>query len=156
MSDKSDKVKDTFNPLSAVLRKHAAVVVSEPGEHGALSATDALAWRSWFDRRRRGLSSSGGRPTNPKWTLRRQIPFSPETWEELEARARACSAGRQKIAPGQLAAFILEDSVGHRPGGGARFERCAEQGGEVSDDLGAQGPESEDWNMPELFSGCVA
>lgn len=116
MNNRDDKTKDALDPLSAVLNEHAAVVIREPGGHGALSVAETLAWRDWFERRRHELTSSGGRPTNPRWDTKRQIPFSTEVWRELEERAKACSATGRKIAPGQLAAFILEERIskGHQ------------------------------------------
>ena len=37
------------------------------------------------------LRSSGGRPTDPSWTLKRVVPFRRERWQELEALARKVS-----------------------------------------------------------------
>lgn len=153
MGEGKRKNKKALDPLSSVLQEHAAVVIEEPGEHGALSATDVLAWRSWFDRRKRKLSSSGGRPTNPNWTLKRQIPFSRETWEELEGRAQACSQSGQKIGPGQVAAFLLEDSlcspISRTTGPGYDLDVDQTEGDEAFD---IRDPDFEHWEMPEPFA----
>lgn len=86
------------------------VVEPELTRTGALSATEVLATRSWFNLNRIRLDSSGGRPTNPRWSLRRQIPLAPETWTSLKQLADQWSVG-QKLGPGQVAAFLLEDAV---------------------------------------------
>lgn len=147
MSERDSKTKEALDPLSSVLQDHAAVVIKEPGGHGALSATEVLAWRSWFNQRRRALSSSGGRPTNPKWTLKRQIPFSAETWKELEERARVCSGSEQKIAPGQLAAFLLEESVGT-----PSTQKATPLPEPTDEDIDIGDPDFEHWRMPEPFA----
>ena len=59
------------------------------------------------------VPSGGGRATDPKWTERRQVPFSPETL----ARLRALVQRLQKkmtapIEPMQLAALLLEKELG--------------------------------------------
>jgi hypothetical protein len=152
MNDPDNKTKDPLDPLSSVLREHAEVVIAEPGEHDALSATEVLAWRSWFNQRRHELTSSGGRPTNPKWTLKRQIPFSRETWGELEERAQACRGSGQKIAPGQLAAFILEESIG--AASATPVVQQPDLHNEKNAEFEVDDPEFESWRMPEPFAGC--
>lgn len=57
------------------------------------------------------LQSSGGRPTDPNWTLTRRVPFAPETWEALNAIADRISSPHRKVAPAQVAAALLEDSI---------------------------------------------
>lgn len=156
-----EKGRKALDPLSTVLQEHAAVVIEEPGEHHPLSATEVLAWRSWFEQRRRALSSSGGRPTNPNWTLKRQIPFSRETWKELEERAQACSGTGQKIGPGQLAAFLLEESVGtpsvDTPGnrGAAPAQEAGAEDDEGDGCFDIRDPDFECWEMPEPFAAAA-
>ncbi len=87
------------------------VVVSGIEHPRALNLTEVLATRSWFDRRRRELTSSGGRPTNPRWTMKRQVPLAPETWQLLCDLAEKWSQPGSKVGPGQVAAFLLEESV---------------------------------------------
>lgn len=150
-----NKDNKALDPLSSVLQEHAAVVIEEPGERRPLSATDVLAWRSWFEQRRRTLSSSGGRPTNPNWTLKRQIPFSKETWKELEERAQACSGTGQKVGPGQLAAFLLEESVGFphdREAAPSREARGEDEEGDGDGSFDIRNPDFECWKMPEPFA----
>jgi hypothetical protein len=54
----------------------------------------------------------GGRSTDPQWTERRQVPFSPHTLERLWTLATAlredCGAS---IEPMQLAALLLEKTT---------------------------------------------
>jgi len=53
------------------------------------------------------VPQGGGRATDPGWTERRLIPLSPETLRRLEDLA-----GRLHVAPLQVAALLLEKSVG--------------------------------------------
>lgn len=94
--------------------KRADVVIDSVAPRGGLSATGVLASRGWFDARRRKLKSSGGRPTNPDWALKRQVPFAPETWERLKAIADDWSEPGTAVGPGQVAAFLLEDILSDR------------------------------------------
>ena len=59
----------------------------------------------------RRLRSTGGRPTDPSWETKRQIPFKKETWEALSKQAESLSAEGARVSPGQLAAMMLEDAV---------------------------------------------
>jgi hypothetical protein len=57
------------------------------------------------------LASTGGRPTDPTWTLSRRVPFKPETWEALQNLAEELGMPGRSIAPGQLAATLVEERV---------------------------------------------
>jgi hypothetical protein len=60
-------------------------------------------------RSRLQVPTSGGRPTDPSWSLRRQIPLSPETLERLDDFAREIRKRRDvHVEPMQIAALILE------------------------------------------------
>src|SRR5438270_414994 len=114
---------------------------------GALNATELLASLGWFENRRKKLLSAGGRPTNPEWTIKRQIPFSCGTWETIKALAGEMSAAGRKVAPAQVAAFLLEDAVTVpstiQPclSGRARHHTRSQ----ITDDR------FREWEMPELF-----
>ena len=54
------------------------------------------------------LQSSGGRPTDPTWTLRRQVMFNPDRWHDLERLAERLSETGRKVSPAQLAALLVE------------------------------------------------
>lgn len=54
------------------------------------------------------LVSSGGRPTDPSWTVRRLVPFSSETWNRLTAEASRLSTSTRRMTPAQLAAILIE------------------------------------------------
>jgi hypothetical protein len=55
------------------------------------------------------VPQTGGRPTDPSWTERRQLPLRPETLERLEKLAMAIREhGGGEIHPMQLAALLLE------------------------------------------------
>lgn len=58
------------------------------------------------------LVSRGGRPTDPSWTVRRLVPFSPETWNRLTAEANRMSTPARRMTPAQLAAILIERHLG--------------------------------------------
>ncbi len=66
---------------------------------------DLLQLRADLNRR---LRSSGGRPTDPEWSVRRVVPFKKEGWRELERLAEVCRHEGQKVSPSQLAALLVE------------------------------------------------
>lgn len=57
---------------------------------------------------RRRLRSTGGRPTDPDWDVRRLVPFRREGWQELERLAKVCEQEGQHVSPSQLAALLIE------------------------------------------------
>lgn len=57
------------------------------------------------------LKSSGGRPTDPDWTIYRPIPMKPETWETLRQIAVDASSEERHMSPAQVGAFLLEKVV---------------------------------------------
>lgn len=57
------------------------------------------------------LRSSGGRPTDPSWTLTRQVPFSSSTWDALQRLSEEVSGNGRRVGPGQVAAMLLEDRL---------------------------------------------
>jgi hypothetical protein len=77
--------------------------LDRPFDPGALLS---LAYR--FNKR---LRSTGGRRTDPDWTLSRRIPFKSSTWESLQRIAEILGEHGQSVAPGQLAGLLLEDSI---------------------------------------------
>jgi hypothetical protein len=56
----------------------------------------------------RRLRSTGGRPTDPDWDVRRLVPFRREGWLELERLAGMCEREGQRVSPSQLAALLIE------------------------------------------------
>mgnify|MGYP000884215559 CR=1 FL=1 len=85
----------------------AASVVDVPEESLARPAVLARLARSAAER----LRSSGGRPTDPDWTLVRQVPFSQENWGRLGSLAHEISEHGRRVAPAQLAAMLVEDGL---------------------------------------------
>lgn len=146
-------VEPDKDPLSSLLRKNASVVVKDESSSRGLVPAEMLAWRHWFDQHRHKLSSSGGRPTNPAWKIKRQISFSPEVWQCLEKRAAACSEAGQTIGPGQVAGFLIEDAVREklRVSGAFKETDVDEELEEISSDA-----RFHDWTMPSLFSGAAS
>ena len=59
------------------------------------------------------VPSGGGRATDPKWTERRQVPFSPGTLAKLKALVQRLQKNMTApIEPMQLAALLLEKELG--------------------------------------------
>ena len=151
--------------LSELLKANADVVIADADHTEALNASEMLAWRGWFDSRARQLRSSGGRPTNPAWTVKRQIPFTPRTWDVLKDMAVACGQAGQKLAPAQVAGFLLEDAIATKV---ARVAQSEEISAPATADVVSTTREIkllstpsgdarfDDWTMPELFSGVAA
>lgn len=54
------------------------------------------------------IRSSGGRPTDSSWTVRRVVPFRQDGWTELEAFAARLTASGRSVSPAQLAAILIE------------------------------------------------
>jgi hypothetical protein len=52
------------------------------------------------------LESSGGRPSDPEWELRRVIPLKKSSWNFLRKKS-----GELQVNPGHLAAIILERGI---------------------------------------------
>lgn len=69
---------------------------------------DLLALREEFGRR---LRSSGGRPTDPNWTVARQVPFKDESWSRLQSLASEIGATGRRVGPAQIAALLIEQSL---------------------------------------------
>lgn len=87
------------------------VVVRGVERRGGLPTADIIASRHWFDARRREIASSGGRPTNPRWTIKRQVPLSPMTWDRLTKISELSRGSGRLISPAQVAAFLLETAI---------------------------------------------
>jgi len=69
---------------------------------------DLLALREELNRR---LRSSGGRPTDPAWTVSRQVPFKEDSWTRLQDLASEVGASGRRVGPAQVAALLIESSL---------------------------------------------
>jgi hypothetical protein len=69
---------------------------------------DMLALRDEFKQR---LRSSGGRPTDPAWTLSRQVPFKEGSWTRLQDLASEVGVSGRRVGPAQIAALLIENSL---------------------------------------------
>lgn len=72
------------------------------------SPTDLLALRSTVKER---LRSSGGRPTDPAWTISRQVPFNPDYWVNLQRIAEELGDDERKVGAAQVAAILIENAI---------------------------------------------
>ena len=98
----------------------------------------------------------GGRPTDPRWTVKRQIPFTSKTWEGLQELARASSEGGQKVGPGQMASWLIEEAMRSSFQPGRRQESTPAPPRAEPIDVSSDDPYDTEWQMPELFSGIAA
>lgn len=69
---------------------------------------DLLALRTEFNQR---LRSSGGRPTDPAWTVSRQVPFKEDSWTRLQDLAREVGESGRRVGPAQVAALLIETGL---------------------------------------------
>lgn len=69
---------------------------------------DLLALREEFNQR---LRSSGGRPTDPAWTVSRQVPFKEDSWNRLQDLASEVGASGRRVGPAQVAALLIENGL---------------------------------------------
>lgn len=85
-----------------------ANVVVDVGKGGDAGPLDVFRLRRELQER---LRSSGGRPTDPTWTLARQIPFKPESWLRLKELAREIGTQGRRVGAAQLAAVLVEHGI---------------------------------------------
>ncbi len=57
------------------------------------------------------LRSSGGRPSDPNWDIKRNIPFSSELWAKLLQTAKELSGQGRQVSAGHLAAQLVEQGL---------------------------------------------
>ncbi len=98
----ASKQKDFEKRITEALGAQRSIPLDGLPSQGPL---DLLQLRTELGRR---LRSSGGRPTDPEWTLRRIIPFKEKGWRDLEQLAARCSHEGQTVSPSQLAALLIE------------------------------------------------
>lgn len=97
--------KDDKAKIAEALGATRAVDLSSTAIGGPL---DLLALREEFNQR---LRSSGGRPTDPSWTLSRQVPFKEDSWTHLQDLASEVGASGRRVGPAQVAALLIESSL---------------------------------------------
>lgn len=68
-----------------------------------------LALRHEFQSR---LRSTGGRPSDPSWTVSRQVPFKEESWAQLKEIAERVGTDGPRVGPAQVAALLIEGQLG--------------------------------------------
>jgi len=99
------KKRLTDERIADILGASRTVLVDGRPSRGPL---DLLSLRREIQER---LKSSGGRPTDPAWTLCRSIRFKPEHWHRLEELAQKVSDASRRVGPGQLAAILVEKAL---------------------------------------------
>jgi hypothetical protein len=94
--------------IERIAKQIGATRVERVSDRRVLNPLDLLGLAEVASSR---IRSSGGRPTDPELTVRRQIGFKPETWERLQVAARQLSCTGMSVAPAQLAAILIEHGV---------------------------------------------
>src|ERR1700677_4861214 len=92
-------------------RMEEACGASRAGEGGPKRSgvpLDLLALREEFNQR---LRSSGGRPTDPAWTVTRLVPFKADNWTRLQDLASEIGVSGRRVGPAQVAALLIESSL---------------------------------------------
>jgi Fe-S-cluster formation regulator IscX/YfhJ len=105
---KADTQKSIAQDGEAIARALGSATPQEAPLIGPLAPSGLLVLAQRFNRR---LRSTGGRRTDPDWTLSRRIPLKASTWESLQRIADVLVAQGQNVAPGQVAAVLLEDQI---------------------------------------------
>ncbi len=93
------------DPIAEALGASRVVELDQRSSGGPL---DLLGLRHEVSRR---IRSTGGRPTDPAWTLARQVPFKEESWERLRDLAEEIGAGGRRVGAAQLAALLVESGL---------------------------------------------
>lgn len=101
---KDPSIADDPEAIAAALGSHD----SRPVSADLASPLSLLGLAHRFNER---LRSTGGRPTDPKWTVSRRVPFAPDTWDALNVIAERLSSNERKVAPAQVAAALIEGGI---------------------------------------------
>lgn len=91
--------------IAKALGASRVVELDHPASGGPL---DLLALRREVGER---IRSTGGRPTDPAWTLARQVPFKSESWIRLQDLAEEIGTSGRRVGPAQLAALLVESGL---------------------------------------------
>jgi len=97
--------KEDKSKIAKALGASRVVEVSPKTIGGPL---DLLALREEFNQR---LRSSGGRPTDPAWTVTRLVPFKEDSWTRLQDLATEIGVSGRRVGPAQVAALLIESSL---------------------------------------------
>ncbi len=107
MSDKTKK-PDTNSRAERLARQLGAERADVVGRRKVLTPVQLLGLAQLASER---IQSTGGRPTDPSLTIKRLVGFKPQTWDRLQQITRRLNETGASIAPGQLAAFFIEQCV---------------------------------------------
>ena len=106
--------KDRVSRVGQALGASRVVALPDLPSSGPL---DLLKLRAHVAQR---LRSSGGRPTDPGWTVQRLVPFREAGWgqlvelaEEMSSSelAEEMSSSERKVSPGQLAGILIDRAL---------------------------------------------
>lgn len=70
-----------------------------------------LSWMQLREEVHTRLHSRGGRPSDPRWEFRRQVPFQEQTWDLLNDLAKKLKHEGVTVEPAQIAAILVEHQI---------------------------------------------
>lgn len=76
-----------------------------------LNLGSPLSWLNLAHEIKGRLISTGGRPSDPYWDIKRLVPFRKKVWDYLSYESKIMSNKERKVGPAQLAAIIIENSL---------------------------------------------
>ena len=97
--------KDRTSRVGQALGASRVVALPDLPSSGPL---DLLQLRAHVVQR---LRSSGGRPTDPSWTVQRLVPFREAGWGQLVKLAEEMGGSERKVSPGQLAGILIDRAL---------------------------------------------
>lgn len=97
--------REDKNKIAQALGASRVIDLEQKSLRGPL---DLLALREEFKQR---LRSTGGRPTDPSWTVSRQVPFKEDSWVRLQDLASEVGVAGRRVGPAQVAALLIENSL---------------------------------------------
>ena len=104
MNDKREKkflsLKETIDLLGA-----------EEALHLGHFSLDPIGLTNMATQIGKRLVSKGGRPTDSSWEISRKVPMKKGAWRTCEEISEALRSHDVRIAPGQVAAFVLEGGL---------------------------------------------
>lgn len=100
-----DAAGDSNSRVAQAFDADETKVFSEPAAPSSITITRLASEVA------KRLRSTGGRPSDPNWTMTRQVPFAVSTWAALGQLAEDLSARGRRVAPTQLAAMLVESGL---------------------------------------------
>ena len=100
------KADSKKKPLS--IEEAADLLGAERGVDVGPVRMDPISMRAIATRIAKRLASTGGRPTDASWEIKRKVPMKRSTWDELQRLSDRLAEENVRVAAGQVAAIALE------------------------------------------------